>query len=421
MFGGDGVRDILHVDLNAFYASVEQALNPKLKGLPVAVAGDKDKRSGIILTSSYEARSFGVKTAMTIGEAKNLCPNIILIKPSFRNYTRFSIEVMNIIKSFTPDVEQFSIDEAWADVTGCERLFGNPKEIGDKIRYKIEKKLGITASVGVSYCKLMAKMASDMKKPNATTVVRKEDVPNMIWPLPIGDLLGVGRKTRQKLNTMGIFTIGELANSQLSLIEKRFGKNGRYLWCFANGIDDSKVSTDDDEIKGIGNSITTPRDVVTMDEASEVIMALSESVGRRLREHGMEGNVVEVVIKTSGFNTFVRQRNIRTYSDVTYEIYSEAMRLLDENWDKNMPLRLLGVRVSGLKPSSEYKQISFFEENDRQKQEKLDKCVDVIRERYGSDSVFRASLMVNEARALIKTESDEDSPPMNPFIGGGKL
>lgn len=414
------MRNILHVDLNAFYASVEQALNPELRGLPVAVAGDKEKRSGIILTASYEARAYGVKTAMTIGEAKNLCPNMIFIKPTFRNYMRFSIEVMNILKSFSPDVEQFSIDEAWVDVTGCERLFGTPLEIANKIRQRIRKELGITASVGVSYCKLMAKMASDIKKPDATTVIMKEDVPKIIWPLPVKDLMGVGRKTAAKLNEIGIFTIGDIANSQPSLMEKRFGKNGRYLWCFANGIDDSKVSTTGDGIKGVGNSITTPRDVVNMEEASEVIMALCESVGKRVREQGLDGNVIEIVVKTKDFKSFVRQRKLQNHTDITYEIYQNAMRLLDENWDKKIPLRLLGVRITGLKPSNEYRQISFFEENSRQKYEKLDKCIDAIREKYGQDSLFRACLMVNDGKELIKTDS-EDSPPQNPFMGGSKL
>lgn len=415
------MRNILHVDLNAFYASVEQALNPKLRGLPIAVAGDKDKRNGIILTASYEARAFGVKTAMTIGDVRKLCPNIIFVKPNCRNYMKYSIAVMNIIKSFTPDVEQFSIDEAWADVTGCERLFGTPKEIGDKIRYRIRSELGITASVGVSYCKLMAKMASDMKKPDATTVILKEDIPEKIWSLPIGDLIGVGRKTEPKLNDIGIFTIGDLANSQLSLIEKLFGKGGRYLWCFANGIDDSKVSSQGDEIKGMGNSITTPRDVLNMEEACEVMMVLCESVGKRLREQGMEGNIIEITVRTSGFNTFVRQRNIHDPTDITYEIYKHSVGLLDENWDKVIPIRLLGVRVSGLKQANDYKQVCFFDEDVRQKQERIDKCMDFVREKYGGDSIFRACLMVNEGRNLLKTDSDEGSPPMNPFLGGSKL
>ncbi|EYE88087.1 DNA polymerase IV [Fervidicella metallireducens AeB] len=416
------MRKILHVDLNAFYASVEQALNPDLEGLPVAVAGDKEKRTGIILTSSYEARKFGVKTGMTVGDAKNLCPNLVLVKPNFKNYMSYSIRVMDILRSFSPDVEQFSIDEAWVDVTGCEHLFGDGAEIADKIRHKIKDELNITASVGVSYCKLVAKMASDLKKPDATTVVMKEDLEKVIWPLPINDLMGVGRKTRIKLNDIGIFTIGDLANSSLSFIEKRFGKVGRYLWYFANGIDNSKVSTLRETAKGIGNSITTPRDIVNLEEASEVLMVLSESVGKRLREHGLEGDVIEITVRTSDFNTFVRQRKIYHHTDTTYEIHKNALKLLSENWVNENRIRLLGVRVTGLRESSGFKQMSFFEEKAVQKNEVLDRCMDTIRDKYGKNAIVRASMMVNESHKSINIVSDKEWTPMNPFNkGGGNL
>jgi DNA polymerase-4 len=420
MFGGVGMRTILHVDLNAFYASVEQARNTELQGLPVAVAGDKDNRHGIILTASYEARKYGVKTAITIAEAKKLCPNLIFVKPNFREYMKYSNKVMDILRSFSPDVEIFSIDEAWVDVTGCERLFGSGVEIANKIRERIRKELNITASVGVSYCKLMAKMASDLKKPDATSVVMPEDVPKVIWPLPIEDLMGVGRKTKTKMNAIGIFTIGDLANTQLSLIEKKFGKVGKYLWAFANGIDNSKVSSKGHEVKGIGNSITTPRDVLTINEASEVVMSLCESVGKRMRERGFEGNIIEIMVRTKDFKSFVRQRKLKNYTDITYEIYNEAMELLQENWDMSVPIRLLGVRVTGLRLSNEFRQISFFEENKRQKSEKLDRCLDAIREKYGSSSVIRASLMINQSNSIIKIMSSDDWMPMGCFNKGGR-
>ncbi|MDF2673368.1 MAG: dinB [Clostridiales bacterium] len=402
------MKNILHVDLNAFYASVEQAIHPELKGLPVAVAGDASKRNGIVLTSSYEARALGVKTAMTIGEARNVCPSILLIKPNYKSYFMYSISVMNILKSFTPDVEQYSIDEAWLDITGCEGIFGNPKEIGDRIREKIVEQLNITASVGVSYCKLVAKMASDMKKPDGTTVIMREDVPSMIWPLPIEDLIGVGRKMKPKLNELGIFRIGDLANMQLSLLEKRFGKMGRYLWYFANGIDNSRVCSESDEVKGVGNSITTPRDLNSIEEASEVIMALSESVGTRLREQLQEGNVIEIMIKTKDFMSCMRQKKLPYFTNSTREIHKRALILLKENWEGKVPLRLLGVRVTGLMPASKYEQLSFFEEKLKQKNKRIDKCMDKIRDRYGYESVLRASLMVNESYKMLETDSETE-------------
>lgn len=413
------MRTILHVDLNAFYASVEQANDLSLAGLPVAVAGDKEKRNGIILTASYEARAFGVKTGMTIGDAKKLCPNLIFVKPHFKEYMKYSMKVMEILKSFSPDVEIFSIDEAWVDVTGCERLFGSGIQIADKIRYRIRKELNITASVGVSYCKLMAKMASDLKKPDATSVINREDIPKIVWPLPAEDLIGVGRKMKVKLNEMGIFTIGDIANTPLKVLEQRFGKMGRYLWYFANGIDNSKVSSKEEEIKGIGNSITTPRDVKTYGEASEVLMALCESVGKRLRDSGLEGNIVEIMIRTKDFNSFVRQRKINYYIDTAFEIHNEAIKLLHENWNEDIPLRLLGVRVTGLKPSEGFKQMSFFEEEKRIKNERIERCMDAIREKYGYKSIYRASLMVNEVNSLINIVSNDEWKPMNPFNKGG--
>lgn len=401
------MKNILHVDLNAFYASVEQAIHPELIGLPVAVAGDKDKRNGIILTSSYEARALGVRTAMTIGEAKNVCPKIIFIKPDYKSYSMYSISVMNILKSFTSDVEQYSIDEAWLDVTGCERLFGSPKEIGDKIREKIKTELNITASVGVSYCKLVAKMASDMKKPNGTTVVMREDIPSKIWPLSIEDLIGVGRKMKPKLNEIGIFYIGDLANMQLNLLEKSYGKMGRYLWYFANGIDNSKVSSESDEIKGVGNSITTPRDLNNIEEASEIIMALCESVGARLREQSQQGNIIEIIIKTRDFLSYTRQKKHSFHTNSTTEIHKRALMLLKENWDVRVPLRLIGVRVTGLIPASKYVQLSFFGEKLKQKEENIDKCIDKIRDKYGYNSVLRASLMVNESFKMFGNNSED--------------
>lgn len=395
------MREILHVDLNAFYASVEQAMHPMLKYRPIAVAGDVDKRNGIILTSSYEARALGVKTAMTIGEAKKVCPSLVLVKPDFSSYYMYSLSVMDILRSFTPDVEQYSIDEAWLDVTGCGKLFGSPIEIADSIRRRISEELNITASVGVSYCKLIAKLASDMKKPNGTTIIMKEDIPKVLWPLPINHLIGVGKKIGPQLNKMGIFLIGELAHTAPAHLEKNFGIMGRYLWLFANGIDNSKVIAEEDEVKGVGNSITTPRDMISFEEASEVIMALSDSVGARLRDGKREGNVVEIMIKTRDFISCIRQQKLKAYTNSSYEIHSRAVTLLKNNWDMGTPLRLIGVRVKGIRNVPNFQQLSFLEDGLKEKNEKLDVCMDKIRSRYGHDSVLRAMLMVNESHKYI--------------------
>ena len=421
MFWSDAMRWILHVDMNAFYASVEQAKNPRLAGLPIAVAGDKEKRNGIILTASYEARAFGVKTAMTVGDARNLCPQLVFVRPDLKSYMRYSMRVMDILRSYSPDVEVFSIDEAWVDVTGCERLFGNAVEIAEKIRARIKKELHITASVGVSYCKLMAKLASDLKKPDATSIIMEEDVKTKVWPLPVGDMIGVGRRMKVRLNGMGIYTIGELANTPLKVLERSFGKMGSYLWHFANGLDNSRVSSKEDEIKGISNSITTPRDVTTLQEASEVLMCLCESVGKRVRERGLQGDVVEIMLRTKDFASCIRQRKISSPTDVTSEIHSYAMELLKENWTEEVALRLLGVRVSGLRPATGFRQVCFFEEAERIRSENLDRCMDTIRERYGYNSVIRGSLMQNSCDKLIRVYDEEEWKPMKSFNKGGGI
>lgn len=429
--------NILHVDLNAFYASVEQALNKELKNKPIAVAGDPKKRNGIILTASYEARKYGVKTAMTIYQVKELCPNIIFIKPSYSKYFEYSSKVMNIIKSYSPLYEVFSIDEAWIDVTGCEKLFGDGVTIAYKIKDRIKSELDITASVGVSYCKLMAKMASDLKKPDAVSVVMQEDIKSKIWPLTVRDLIGVGKKVEPKLNNIGIYTIGDLARSPLNTLEKLMGKFGRYLWYFANGIDNSRVDKNNYEcnIKGIGNSTTTPKDLLTYDEIYATLLSLCESVACRLREGGFIGKVVEIQIKGSDFHSIVRQKTLKEYTNITKVFFLECKALFNQNWNLSMPVRLLGVRISRLKNNNEFKQISFFNDNSfnlsnkdtdiklldienintGNKMEKVDFCLDEIRRKYGYSTVFKASLMINDTK--LSYLNDEEWVPMKTFKG----
>lgn len=407
------MKNILHVDLNAFYASVEQALNQDLCGKPVAVSGDREKRTGIVLTASYEARKFGVKTGMIIADAKKACPEIIFIKPHFKQYSKYSRFVMDILRSFTPDVEQFSIDEAWLDVTGCMKMFKSPVIIADMIREKIKKNLNITASVGVSYCKVMAKMASDLKKPNATTVINKNQVMSKIWPLEVGKLFGVGRRMRPKLNELGIYTIGDLAAFNAESLEKKFGKAGRVIWYYANGIDDSNVLSIRQAIKGIGNSTTTVKDIENYKEAREVIMELCENVSRRVRESSFEASVVEIVIKTAKFEIGVHREKLAFYTSCTDDIYNEALKLLYENWNGKIPLRLLGVRVSGFKAYDGLKQISFFKDRDTLKKESLDRCIDKIREKYGYESVVRGTLLTVDETYI----SGRNGPSYNSFTG----
>lgn len=379
---------ILHVDMNAFYASCHQAVDPSLRGRPVIVAGDPKKRNGIVLTASYEARKFGVRTAMPLWEAKRLCPKAIFLKPDYRLYVEFSHRAMEILKRFTPLVEVFSIDEAWLDVEGCEGLFGDALTIAEKIQKSMMEELSLPCSVGVSCNKLLSKMASDMKKPMGITVITPDDVQNMLWPLPVEELYGVGPRIAKHLKKMNVNTIGDLARIPAEFLQAAFGVVGLRLHRWANGIDDSPVDPHSaDEAKSMGHSVTLPQDVTTWEEAEAVLLSLSEQVGRRVRCGGYVGRVVTVTLRDSSFVTVTRSATV-PYTNLTEDIYRAAKKLLHSNWDGKTPLRLLGVSLSGL--IKEFDQISLFAEDEKKK--RLDRAVDEIRERFGDDAIFRASL-----------------------------
>ncbi len=377
---------IIHVDMNAFYASCHQAMDPTLKSKPVMVAGDPKKRSGIILTASYEARKFGVKTGMPNWQARRLCPNGVFIKPDHQLYAIISEKVMQILGRFTPQLEVFSIDEAWLDVTGCEKLFGDSVTIGQKIQASIADELDITCSVGISCNKLLAKMASDMKKPAGLTVIHPEDVPHLLWPLPVKELFGVGRRMAIRLERLNINTIEELANAPEELLKGKFGLNGYYLHLAANGIDESPVDPHaNDEAKSMGHSTTLPQDVTSWVRAEAVLLNLCEKVGRRIRREDYMGRTVSIALRDNHFTTITRSVTI-PYTSSTEDIYAAARGLLHKNWDGKIPLRLLGVSISQL--IKEFEQISLFD--DDEKKRKINKVVDDIKDRFGEKAIYRA-------------------------------
>ncbi|MCG0274881.1 MAG: DNA polymerase IV [Thermosediminibacteraceae bacterium] len=397
---------ILHVDMNAFYASCHQAQDPSLRGRPVIVAGDPKKRNGIVLTASYEARKFGVKTAMPLWQARKLCPHAIFLKPDYRLYVTFSHKVIEILNRFSPLVEVFSIDEAWLDVTGCEGLFGDAVTIAEKIQKAVMDELSLPCSVGVSCNKLLAKMASDMKKPMGITVITPDDVPEMLWPLPIEELYGVGPRLAEHLKKMNITTIGDLARVPAEMLEAAFGVVGLRLHRWANGIDDSPVDPHSmDNAKSMGHSVTLPQDVKTWEEAEAVLLSLAEQVGRRARRGGYVGRVVTVTLRDSSFVTITRSATV-PYTSSTEDIYGTAKRLLHSNWDGRTPLRLLGVSLSGL--IKEFDQISIFEADEKKK--RLDRVIDEIREKFGDGAIFRAKL---KSRDVL---GQKGSPVLGPFI-----
>lgn len=393
-------RVILHSDLNSFYASVECMKNPEIRDKPVAVGGSVEQRHGIILTKNLIAKGYGVKTGEAIWQAKKKCPGLIVVPPDYKTYLYFSSEARRIYGCYTDLIEAFGIDECWLDVTESCKLFGNGEHIANEIRRRMKEELGITSSVGVSYNKIFAKLGSDMKKPDATTVITQTDFKQKVWPLPVSDLLYVGRSTAKKLINIGIYTIGDLANLNLSFLKKLLGKWGETLWIFANGLDTVSVMKTDQHstIKGIGNSMTTPRDLVNNEDVKLLLYVLSESVSERLRKHNFKGSTIQLYIRDKELNSIDRQAKLNFSSCVTSDIADKAFEIFLDNWKWEKPIRSIGVRATDLVTADTYVQLSlFYDEKQKLKEEQLEYSIDGIRKRFGHYSVQRALLLKDKA------------------------
>lgn len=389
-------RIIFLVDMNAFYISCESARNHSLKGRPAAVAGDPKNRSGIILAANYEARKYKVKTTMLIHEARRLCPELVFVPPDHDYYEKKSREVMEILGRFTPVIQQNSIDEAWMDLTGCEGLFGQPVEIAEKIMKTIMDEQDLPCSIGISDNKFLAKMASEMKKPMGITRVWQKDVEKKIWPLKVRDMYGIGKQTEKKLFEIGIHTIGDIALCHKSLLIKMLGKYGEELHRLAWGIDPSPVTENPrHESKSISRSITLSRDITDIEYAKKIVLSMAEEVGKESRRYGCKGRTVSIVIKYEDFHSITRQKSIvPTY--LTKEIYDTGINLLEENWNKDRPVRLLGIGLSNFAQDNA-EQLSLFDLScnsvSESKEEKLERTMDIIREKYGIDKIKRAKMI----------------------------
>ena len=393
-------RIILHSDLNSFYASVECMRNPEIRDKPVAVGGSVEQRHGIILAKNLIAKGYGVKTGEAIWQARQKCPDLIVLPPDYKTYLYFSSEARRIYRCYTDLVESFGIDECWLDVTESCKLFGDGEYIADEIRERIKKELGITSSIGVSYNKIFAKLGSDMKKPDATTVITKDNFKQRVWPLPVSDLLYVGRSTAKKLVNIGIYTIGDLANLNLSFLKKLLGKWGETLWIFANGFDTVPVMKSDQygTIKGIGNSMTTPRDLVNNEDVKLLLYVLSESVSERLRKYNFKGSTVQLYIRDNELNSIDRQAKLDFSTCVTEDIADKAYEIFLNNWKWERPIRSIGVRVTDLVTADTYVQLSlFYNEKKKLKKEQLEYSIDEIRRRFGHYSVQRALVLKDRA------------------------
>lgn len=389
-------RIILHCDLNNFFASVSLLYNPTLKDLPVAVCGDSENRHGIVLAKNEIAKKYGVKTAEAIFEAKRKCPDLVTLPPLYKEYHEYSLKAREIYSRYTDMVEPFGIDECWLDVTGSTVLFGSGEQIADKIRKAIKHELGLTISVGVSFNKVFAKLGSDMKKPDAVTVISKDNFKQKVWPLSISELLFVGKSTFDKLKNIGIATIGDITLCDDNTLTRILGKNGIELKKYALGEDNSPVVpyTAESKPKSIGRSTTTNKDFETYDEVWAAFLSFAESISEALRENNLYATGVQVHIRTSSLS--VREFS-KTYTDSTNCAITLAKRgfeLFKEQYRFSEPLRSVGLRAINLKDDAGSEQIDIFGEKElNKKAEKIEDSLYKVRQKFGKDSIKRGRIL----------------------------
>lgn len=395
-------RTILHCDCNGFFASVECLLKPELKNVPMAVCGNPENRHGIILAKNELAKKYKIQTAETIWQAQKKCPGLVLVPPHHGEYEKYSKIVNEIYGRYTDRVEPFGIDESWLDVTESLSLFKSGKDIADTIRRVITAETGLTVSVGVSFNKVFAKLGSDYKKPDATTVIDRGNFKAIVFPLPVSDLLFVGKKAREVLSKLYIQTIGDLAGSDKELIISRLGKTGELIHDYANGLDDSsvKLASEERELKSVGNGMTFKRDLVGPDDILMGVKALSDSVAYRLRKYGLKCATVQVNIKDPNFKTISRQKGLPSPTDLSKEISNHALDLIKHSWKMNAPIRTLTITGTNLIPAdSEEEQLTLFEQTcdyNKEKQEHLESAIDKIREKFGHSAIGFGSTIRND-------------------------
>lgn len=383
-------RTILHVDCNKFYASVECLYRPELRGKPVAVGGSTESRHGIILTKNEIASKYGLTVGEPLWKARQKCPDLVIVPPNYPLYLRFSRLCRRVYEDYTDLIEPFGLDESWLDVTGMQK---SGEEIAGEIRRRIKEELGITVSIGVSFNKIFAKLGSDYKKPDAVTVISRENYKDIVWCLPCSDLLFVGSSTTKKLAYYGINTIGELANAEPGFLKRILGKNGITIYNFANGLDVSRVRHKDEieDVKSVGNSTTTPRDLIDDGDVKTVFRVLCESVSTRLREQGLKGRTISIWVRDTELAGFTRQKALPFCTNVSTEILKTAMELFSANYDWKNHIRSLGVSVSDFDfDLCEQFDFSKTVEN-REKQEKIEETVDALKRRFGNYCIQRAS------------------------------
>ena len=391
-------RVIFHVDANSAFLSWTAAYKVKVLGeeqdireVPSVVAGDKESRHSIILAKSTPAKKYGIRTGEPLFQALEKCPDLVIVQPDYELYVEASRHFVKMLRNFSPVVEQYSIDEAWVDMTGTEKLWGSPRLAAEKMRTRIWEELGFTVNVGISSNKLLAKMAGDFEKPNKVHTLFPEEVEKKFWPLPVRDLFLVGAATERKLKLLGIYTIGDLAHADVRVLRKRLGKHGETIWHFANGRNADAVTPEPAENKGYGNSVTTAQDVTTREEGHQVLLSLCETIASRMRKDGKCGSCLSVHLRTNEFQHYSHQAQLLGATNITGEIYREACRVFDEAWDGTVPLRQIGVQMTRLsgEPYQQFDLFSGMSPEQFERKLKLDETVDALRDKYGEDAIRR--------------------------------
>lgn len=390
---------VFHIDVNSAFLSwsaLERLRrDPEcqdLRCVPSAVGGDEEARHGVVLAKSTPAKKYGVTTGEPLAAAKRKCPNLIVIQPDFKVYVEQSNRLRELLGKYTDSVIPYSIDEAWAEFEGFGRLYGDPEKFANRLREEIKQTLGFTVNIGISTNRLLAKLAGDFKKPDMVHTLFPEEIPKKLWPLPVGNLLFVGHAAQDKLKSLGIYTIGDLAHADPGMLRAHMKKHGEAIWNYAWGREVDDMFDAQEENKGCGNSVTTPVDVTNTAYAKQILLSLCETVGIRLRADKRKAGGVSVGMRTSSFENSSRQTQLDSATDVTEEIYEAACALLMRMWDGHKPLRLLSVTATRL-TSEEYRQYSLFDAVDYEKLEKANRAIDSIRARFGEDSVMRASFL----------------------------
>lgn len=387
---------ILHCDINHCYAQIEEMKYPALKAVPMCVGGDESKRHGIVLARNLAAKTFGVKTAEPLRDALIKCPQLVVCRPSFSDYSYYCERIKDVYRDYTDALESMGLDEAWLDVSDSIALFGDGYSIAKTIQDRVFEEFGLTISVGISFNKIFAKLGSDLKKPRGIVEITKRNFSKIVWPLDVEELFSIGPKTGEKLRSINLKTVGDIAQSDPKMLRKLLGKHGSAIWSFANGCDPGTVSSDQPKAKSVGNSVTPPKDMADLQDLRIVLYVLVESVAARLKANGQKGSLISVAVRDQGLQWFSKQKQCVNATNIVSEIIAVAFPLASSLSTKSFPLRSLSLTVSKLEDDSPYYQFNLFEDTAQQlKNRSLDTAMETIRQKFGFKAIKRCSVLMD--------------------------